>query len=146
MNVLYGKSIRGLYLSSSRQSREKWSAPLVVAHGGFSGLFPDSSLNAFSFALTVSLSNVILWCDVQLTKDGTGICFPDLRLENSSDVATVVKSRQSTYVVNGVPLQVTQGIFSRDARFDGAFRVEASEAMFNSLQSKPPSFWLNIQV
>lgn len=77
-------------------------APLVIARGGFSGLFPDSSFNAYSFAGLTSLTNVIVWCDVQLTKDGVGICFPDIKLDNASNVATLFKDKQSTYLVNGV--------------------------------------------
>ncbi|GAB4846057.1 hypothetical protein Ancab_025056 [Ancistrocladus abbreviatus] len=134
------------------------SAPLVVARGGFSGLLPDSSFGAYTFALNTSVSNVILWCDVQLTKDGDGICFPYLRLDNSSDISLVTKAKPSTYDVNGVPLQgyfsidfivkdlaqvaLTQGIYSRNPNFDGAYRVITVDAF---KQLKLPGSWLNIQ-
>ncbi|GAB4846063.1 hypothetical protein Ancab_025062 [Ancistrocladus abbreviatus] len=134
------------------------SAPLVVARGGFSGLLPDSSSGAYTFALTTSGSNVILWCDVQLTKDGDGICFPYLRLDNSSDISSVTKAKPTTYDVNGVPLQgyfsidftvkdlaqvaLTQGIYSRNPNFDGAYQVMTVDAF---MQPKPPGSWLNIQ-
>ncbi|XP_059442197.1 glycerophosphodiester phosphodiesterase GDPDL3-like [Corylus avellana] len=85
--------------------------PLVIARGGFSGLFPDSSSVAYAFAQQVSLPNVILWCDVQLTKDGTGICVPDVKLENSTDISVVFKNRNKVYDVNGTP---TSGYFSLD--------------------------------
>jgi glycerophosphoryl diester phosphodiesterase len=54
---------------------------------------------------------VILWCDVQLTKDGTGICVPDVKLENSTDISVVFKNRNKAYLVNGAP---TEGYFSVD--------------------------------
>lgn len=84
---------------------------MVVAHGGFSGLFPDSSSVAYSLALITSLPDVHLWCDVQLTKDGMGICFRDLRLENSSDIMNAYNKGQNEYLVNGV---LTKGWFSVD--------------------------------
>lgn len=89
--------------------------PLVVARGGFSGLFPDSSAFAYQLALQTSVRDVILWCDVQLTKDGVGICAPDLRLENSTDIAQVFKNKDKTYLVNGVPYQ---GWFTVDFTFN----------------------------
>ncbi|KAK3014529.1 hypothetical protein RJ639_010079 [Escallonia herrerae] len=79
--------------------------PLVIARGGFSGLFPGSSYNAYQFALETSVPDVILWCDVQLTKDGVGICLPDLRLDYVSNAALVFKNKRSTYIVNGVSMQ-----------------------------------------
>lgn len=84
---------------------------MVIARGGFSGLFPDSSSVAYGFAQQVSLPNVTLWCDVQLTKDGTGICVPDVKLENSTDISVVFKNRNKVYDVNGTP---TSGYFSLD--------------------------------
>lgn len=78
--------------------------PLVIARGGFSGLLPDSSAYAYDFAKTLSVSDLIMWCDVQLTKDAVGICFPDVNLENASTVEHVFDNRKKTYPVNGVPV------------------------------------------
>lgn len=84
---------------------------MVVARGGFSGIFPDSSLNAYFVAVQTGVQDLHVWCDVQLTKDGIGICFPDVRLENASDIDLVYPKRRNTYVVNGVS---AQGWFSLD--------------------------------
>ncbi|KAF2593062.1 hypothetical protein F2Q70_00044908 [Brassica cretica] len=92
--------------SSSPWQTLSGDAPLVIARGGFSGLFPDSSFNAYSFAKQTSVAGAALWCDVQLTKDGAGICFPDLKLNNASTVEDVYPNRQKTYPVNGVSTQV----------------------------------------
>ena len=86
-------------------------APRVISRGGFSGLFPDSSLDAYIFALQTSVADAVLWCDVQLTKDGAGICFPDLNMSNASIIEVVYPKGQKTYPVNGVP---TQGWFTVD--------------------------------
>ncbi|MBA0567455.1 hypothetical protein Golob_012191, partial [Gossypium lobatum] len=135
-------------------------APSVIAHGGFSGIFSDSSFGAYSLALLTGLPDVILWCDVQLTRDGAGICFPDLKLDNNSDVAAVYENRQKTYLVNGVSTKgwfsidftrrelgnviLNQGVYSRTNKFDGnnypIMTVQETYAQLN-----PPRFWLNIQ-
>ena len=81
----------------------------MIARGGFSGLFPDSSLKAYSFVKQTSVAGAALWCDVQLTKDGAGICFPDLKLNNASTIDFVYPNRKKSYLVNGVP---TQGWFT----------------------------------
>ncbi|XP_022981394.1 glycerophosphodiester phosphodiesterase GDPDL3-like [Cucurbita maxima] len=135
--------------------------PFVVARGGFSGIFPDSSGIAYNFTLMVSVPDVILWCDVQLTKDEVGICLPDLRLNNATDGANVLaKNRSSVYVVNGVHTEglftvdfnskdlenvtLTQGIYSRPDNFDGNdFAILGPEDVYEQLN--PPGLWLNIQ-
>uniref|UniRef100_A0A5B6Z502 glycerophosphodiester phosphodiesterase n=1 Tax=Davidia involucrata TaxID=16924 RepID=A0A5B6Z502_DAVIN len=136
------------------------NAPLVIARGGFSGLFPDSSSIAYSLAILTSLPNVILWCDVQLTKDGAGICFPDIKLDNASDIANAFRNKQNTYSVNGAPMQgwfsvdftlnelgsvsLNQGIYSRSNRFDGnLFQILTVQDVAKQLS--PPGLWLNIQ-
>ncbi|KAE9458305.1 hypothetical protein C3L33_09785, partial [Rhododendron williamsianum] len=94
------------------------NAPLVVARGGFSGVFPDSSEPAYNLITRVlGLLNVVYWCDVQLTKDGAGICFPDLRLENGSTVDRLPgqENKHNTYLVNGVSMK---GWFTVDFTLD----------------------------
>ncbi|XP_043688506.1 glycerophosphodiester phosphodiesterase GDPDL3-like [Telopea speciosissima] len=137
------------------------NAPLVVARGGFSGIFPDSSVNAYNLAQLTSLSNVILWCDVQLTKDGAGICFPTLTLDNYSDISTVFQNgKANVYQVNGVAVQgwfsvdytlkelanvyLTQGVFSRSDKYDGIFNILTVEEVVSS-EVQPAGLWLNIQ-
>ena len=86
--------------------------PLVIARGGLSGVFPDSSDIAYKLALFFSLPSVILWCDVQLTKDGAGVCLPDLRLNNGTNVEWILGDPpNTTYLVDGV---ATKGWFTVD--------------------------------
>ncbi|EXB81079.1 putative glycerophosphoryl diester phosphodiesterase 2 [Morus notabilis] len=135
-------------------------APLAIARGGFSGLFPDSSYAAYSFAIMTSLPEVVLWCDVQLTKDSKGICLPDIKLDNSTDIADVFNNRDKEYVINGVATKgwfsldftsselsnviVSQGIYSRSNKFDGnLFPILTAEDV--SKQLKPAGLWLNVQ-
>ncbi|XP_052207385.1 glycerophosphodiester phosphodiesterase GDPDL3-like isoform X2 [Diospyros lotus] len=150
--------------SSNGSRASSWNTldgnePLVIARGGFSGLFPDSSSLAYQFAGTVSLPNVIYWCDVQLTKDGAGICSPDLNLESWTNIALVFQDKSNTYPVNGVSMQgyfsvdftlndlasvyLIQGIFSRSPLFDNIpNQILIVEDM---VTFKPPGLWLNIQ-
>ncbi|KAK1274014.1 putative glycerophosphoryl diester phosphodiesterase 2 [Acorus gramineus] len=87
------------------------NAPIVIAEGGFSGLFPDSSFNSYQLALNTSLPDTVLWCNVHLTKDGFGICLPNILLNNSTNVASVYPKVNKTYLVNGVAMG---GWFSMD--------------------------------
>lgn len=98
------------------------NAPLVVARGGFSGVFPDSSEFAYNLTRELGLPNVVYWCDVQLTKDGAGICFPDLRLENGSTIDRLPgqENKHNTYLVNGASMQ---GWFTVDFILDELWNI-----------------------
>ncbi|XP_076911148.1 glycerophosphodiester phosphodiesterase GDPDL3-like [Bidens hawaiensis] len=137
----------------------KGNRPLVVARGGFSGLFPDSSINAYQTALSTGVSDMILWCDVQLTNDNVGICLPNLNIDNGTTISLVYDKGNKTYPVNGVSMSgwfpvdfsfgdldnvfLTQGIFSRSPVFDGTLQILPVEDLVNEL--KLPGLWLNIQ-
>ncbi|KAH0889664.1 LOW QUALITY PROTEIN: hypothetical protein HID58_052093 [Brassica napus] len=146
--------------TDAQRSRGPWQtlsgdAPLVIARGGFSGLFPDSSLKAYSFVKQTSVAGAALWCDVQLTKDGAGICFPDLKLNNASTIDFVYPNRKKSYLVNGVPTQgwftiefslrelMNRGILFRSEKFDGIYPISTVGDV--TTQIKPESFWLNVQ-
>ncbi|WOG96058.1 hypothetical protein DCAR_0415388 [Daucus carota subsp. sativus] len=149
----------------SAAQRSPWKTlsgdpPLAVARGGFSGIFPDSSMNAYTLALITGLPDMVLWCDVQLTSDGAGICFPELTLNNGSDIGALFNESSNTYLVNGVSrtgwfsldftldalvnVSLTQGVFSRSNLFDSSlFQIVTVEEVARQL--KPPSLWLNVQ-
>ncbi|KAL2944859.1 Glycerophosphodiester phosphodiesterase GDPDL3, partial [Bienertia sinuspersici] len=142
---------------TAQKDESKWltlkgSPPLVIARNGFSGLFPPASSYAYNLAMMTSVPDLVLWCDVQLTKDGVGICFRDLMLDNSSTISFVYPKRGSTYNVNGVekkgyfpvdftlkdltPVSLTQGIYTRSPDFDGSmFEIQTVEDVF--MQNKP---------
>ncbi|EOY12177.1 PLC-like phosphodiesterase family protein, putative isoform 1 [Theobroma cacao] len=154
-----------LVSAQGSSNRSRWQTlngdvPFVIARGGFSGMFSDSSPAAYRLALLTGPTNVILWCDVQLSKDAAGICFPDLKLDNNSDITTVFPNKQKTYLVNGVATKgwfsvdytlkdignviLNQGVFSRSNKFDGNNYPIMTVADTYTLL-KPPGFWLNIQ-
>ncbi|CAD5329149.1 unnamed protein product [Arabidopsis thaliana] len=151
--------------AQSKKPKSPWPTltgdpPLVIARGGFSGLFPDSSYDAYNFAILTSVPDAVLWCDVQLTKDALGICFPDLTMSNSSSIEAVYPTRQKSYPVNGVPtsgwftidfslkdlkdVNLIRGILSRSEKFDGNSNPIMTVQSV-STQMKPSFFWLNVQ-
>ncbi|KAL2972876.1 hypothetical protein AAZX31_14G017100 [Glycine max] len=153
-----------LFLVSAQRST--WNtlgggAPLVVARGGFSGILPDSSGAAYNLAVISTGPDVYIWCDVQLTKDGVGICQPDINLANSTYIATIYPNKTTSYSVNGVPTSgyfpldytlkdlssviLTQGVYSRSTLFDGNdFGILTVDDLVK-LDQKPKGIWLNIQ-
>ncbi|KAM0883602.1 hypothetical protein ACQ4PT_031514 [Festuca glaucescens] len=148
--------------SAAAQKGSTWKTlsgdpPAVIAKGGFSGLFPDSSDLAYAFA--ASYQDSALWCDVRLTKDGVGICLPDIKMENCTSISNVFPKGENTYRVNGVStkawfsvdyestqlsnVSLERSIFSRINRYDGVFQVIPVEVVLS--QYKAPAFWLNVQ-
>lgn len=136
------------------------AAPVVVAKGGFSGLFPDSSDNAYKFTKVTSSSDAVSWCDVQLTKNGIGLCLPDIKLDNCTNISQYFPDGKKSYIVNGVStsgwfsvdyddfslsnISVIQGILSRTDKFDGAsFAILRPEDV--DVLVKPAALWLNVQ-
>ncbi|KAL3007029.1 hypothetical protein AAZX31_08G313100 [Glycine max] len=153
-------------VSAQGSNRTTWntltgSPPLVIARGGFSGIFPDSSEFAYNLAAVTSLKNLIVWCDVQLTIDGEGICIPNIKLENATNIDNVFQNRSKTYSVNGVQTSayfavdftfeelyskvfLVQGDFTRSDKFDNnLFQILTVNDLVKN--EAPPGLWLNIQ-
>uniref|UniRef100_A0A0D9X9H5 glycerophosphodiester phosphodiesterase n=1 Tax=Leersia perrieri TaxID=77586 RepID=A0A0D9X9H5_9ORYZ len=135
-------------------------APLVIAKGGFSGIFPDSSSSAYQFAVSATSSDTTLWCNVQLTKDGVGICLRNLLLSNCTSINQVYPAGKKTYMVNGKRVEgwfpidytmsslqtviLTQAIWSRSDKFDFAYFPILPVTNVSNL-AKPSTLWLNIE-
>ncbi|KAK8939965.1 putative glycerophosphoryl diester phosphodiesterase 1 [Platanthera guangdongensis] len=154
-----------LVAAQSPRSSSPWKtlsgvAPLVVAKGGFSGLFPDSSDFAYQFTKDASSPDTISWCDVQLTKDGIGLCLSDIKLDNCTNISEVFPDGKKSYVINGASTMgwfsvdyddrslsnvfVIQGIQSRTDKFDGSNFTILHPQDVDSLV-KPAPLWLNVQ-
>ncbi|PKA47312.1 putative glycerophosphoryl diester phosphodiesterase 2 [Apostasia shenzhenica] len=136
------------------------NAPMVIANGGFSGLFPGSSSDAFLFSLIAGSPDTTLLCDVRLTEDSVGVCLQNLMLDNCTSIATIYPQKKRNYLVNGVPtagwfsvdftmkdlaqVTLTQGIYSRSEKFDfSMYPILAVEDVHK--QVNPKSIWLNVQ-
>ncbi|ESQ47827.1 hypothetical protein EUTSA_v10020151mg [Eutrema salsugineum] len=121
--------------------------PVVIARGGFSGLFPDSSEYAYELVNLTTSEDVTLWCDLQLTKDGVGICFPNLNLDNGSDVVDVYPNHKEIFSVDFTwkelsNVTLVQNIVSRQAIFDHVSSILPTEEVAKIGTS---GLWLNIQ-
>lgn len=79
--------------------------PLIIARGGFSGLFPESSSFANQIAISTGLPDLVVSCNLQLTKDGIGVCLPDVRIDNSTTISSIYPKGQKSYNVNGQNLR-----------------------------------------
>ncbi|KAJ8768245.1 hypothetical protein K2173_021185 [Erythroxylum novogranatense] len=162
-----------IHATSAQQARvpnqpppptKKWltlngQAPSVVARGGFSGLFPESSDFANHIALQTSLPDLILLCNLQLTKDGVGICQPEVTLGNTTNIEAVYPNQTKTYKVNGndvtgyfafdytadqlLPnVSLVQNVFTRPSSFDGQVPISLVDDVKNAHSL---GFWLNVQ-
>ncbi|MCH79325.1 glycerophosphoryl diester phosphodiesterase family protein, partial [Trifolium medium] len=92
-------------------------------------LFSDSSQHAYGFALQISVSDVALQCDVQLTKDRFGICFPSHNLQDATAISDVFPNQSTRYLVNGVS---TLGYFAIDYTFHDISKVHYASGYLQS--------------
>lgn len=156
-----------LALVSAQSKRSEWktltgSPPLVIAHGGFSGIFPDSSYPAYLLAVQTSVPDVAIWCDVQLTKDEVGLCLPDVNLLNSTYISSYFPNKTVSYLVNGESVAgyfsvdytfkelsdviLTQGVFTRsNLPENNGYLINRVEDILPIVAPQTPGLWLNIQ-
>ncbi|CAL4970928.1 unnamed protein product [Urochloa decumbens] len=156
--------LHGANAASKGPAGPKWQTlsggpPQVIARGGFSGLFPDSSQFAYQFALSTSLPDVALFCDLQFSSDGMGFCKTGLTLDNSTTVSEVFPKMEKTYKVDGEEVHgwfsldftadqliqnvtLIQNIFSRPSTFDGSMGMYTLDDI---VELRPPQIWLNVQ-
>ncbi|XP_065851511.1 glycerophosphodiester phosphodiesterase GDPDL6-like [Euphorbia lathyris] len=137
----------------------KGDPPVVVARGGYSGVFPESSPFAHELVKTSSVTDTVILCNLQLTKDGAGICQPDVKIDNSTNVNMVYPKQQKTYKVNGKEVTgwfsidftsdqlyenvtVMQNILTRPSAFDNLVPIAVVEDV---LHTKFDAYWLNVQ-
>ncbi|CAL5041784.1 unnamed protein product [Urochloa decumbens] len=143
---------------------QKWQTlsgapPLVIARGGYSGLFPDSSHLAYQFALENSLPETVLFCDLKLSSDNVGFCKTCLVLNNSTLIAEVFPKGDKTYKVNGEDrhgwfsvdftsdqlmhnVTLIQNVLSRPSVFDGTMGMSLVDDVVGL---QPPQLWINVQ-
>ncbi|KAE9601739.1 putative glycerophosphodiester phosphodiesterase [Lupinus albus] len=139
---------------------QKWSTlsgnePLVIARGGFTGLFPEGNPDAIGLSKDIST----FLCNLQLTKDAGAYCLTGTTLDNSTTIS-FFDPKENTYKINGNDVRghfsfdytgaqidqnvsVNQAIFSRPGFFDGMSPVLNVDALLSD--KAPPKFWLNVQ-
>lgn len=164
LQVSYAQKVPQPDPSTTGDAPKKWltlngGQPEIIARGGFSGIFPESSAPANQMALDTSLSDTVLLCNLQLTQDGFGICLPDIRLDNTTTAPMVFPKGKKTYKVNGQDVHgwfaldypidqllgsvnLIQNIFSRPSLFDGLLPISSVE---DAVGVRPKKFWLSVQ-
>ncbi|KAL8488543.1 hypothetical protein ACS0TY_024720 [Phlomoides rotata] len=146
--------------------QKKWMTlngvrPEVVARGGYSGFFPDSSQPAYDFALDGSIIGTILYCNLHFTKDNDGFCIPQINLQNATNIDEFDPKGVKTYSVNGQQtrgwfgldypaniifenITLRQNLFTRQGVFDGSPIIGPFQIM-EDRNGKPTRLWLNIE-
>ena len=114
--------------------------PEVVARGGYSGIFPDSSVSAYNFALMTSSPDSIMYCNVQLTKDNLGVCTTDILIDLSTTAALAYPKGDKTYNVNGRDLH---GWFAMDYTMD---ELKNSTFYVQNVLTRPDAFDATSQI
>jgi glycerophosphoryl diester phosphodiesterase len=76
--------------ADSQDNRGNWrtldgNAPLVIAHRGASGYFPEETIEAYRLAIAMGVD--VIEPDIVVTKDGVLIARHDITLNTSTDVA-----------------------------------------------------------
>ncbi|KAK1388001.1 Glycerophosphodiester phosphodiesterase [Heracleum sosnowskyi] len=120
MLLLLGCSARPLYPLPSRRN-DKTKQPLQtfrpynVAHRGSNGEIPEETAAAYMRAIEEGTD--FIETDILASKDGALICFHDVILDNTTDIAEHKKfaTRKRTYDVQGVN---TTGYFTVDFTLD----------------------------
>ncbi|KAL2338499.1 hypothetical protein Fmac_012945 [Flemingia macrophylla] len=147
-------------LPQDKGPAQRWSTlsgnePLVIARGGFSGLFPEGTPDAISLSQDIS----ILLCNLQLAQDGGAFCITGITLDNATTIETFDPKAKS-YNVNGKDVRghfsvdytsiqidqnitMNQAIYSRPNFYDGMYHVLNVDPLLSG--KSPPRFWLNVQ-
>ncbi|KAJ9141118.1 hypothetical protein P3X46_031693 [Hevea brasiliensis] len=145
-------------------ANKKWltlngQPPSVIARGGFSGLAPESSLMALQFAKDFGAPGLVFLCNLQLTKDGVGLCQENVNLETTTNIDIVNPNEAKTYNVNGKDVKgwfsvdftiddlkknvtVMQTTLGRPDFFDDRFGLLTIDEIFG-LEFE--SYWINVQ-
>ncbi|GJM90440.1 hypothetical protein PR202_ga06719 [Eleusine coracana subsp. coracana] len=114
---------------------------------------------AYQFAMSTSLPDVALFCDLQFSSDGMGFCKSGLTLDNSTVISEVFPKMEKTYKVNGEDVRgwfsldfttdqlaqnvtLIQNIFSRPSTFDGTLGMYMVDDV---VELRPPHIWLNVE-
>lgn len=156
--LLLGCSARPLYPLPSRRN-DKTKQPLQtfrpynVAHRGSNGEIPEETAAAYMRAIEEGTD--FIETDILASKDGALICFHDVILDNTTDIAEHKKfaTRKRTYDVQGVnttgyftvdftldelkSLRVKQRYSFRDQQYNGKFSIITFEEFISIALDAP---------
>ncbi|KAL3529679.1 hypothetical protein ACH5RR_009001 [Cinchona calisaya] len=156
--LFIGSAARPLYpLPSRRNDRSKQPLqtfrPYNIAHRGSNGEFPEETAAAYMRAIEEGAD--FIETDILALRDGVLICFHDLTLDNTTDIAQrkEFESRKRTYEVQGVnttgyftvdftleelkSLGVKQRFPFRDQQYNGKFSIITFEEFISIALDAP---------
>lgn len=96
-------------LSEIKFDKSKCRAPLVVAHRGASGYYPEHTLRAYSRALDMGAD--FIEPDLVITKDGVLIARHENEISQTTDVEDKFANRKTTKIIDGESIT---GYFAED--------------------------------
>ncbi|XP_042454996.1 glycerophosphodiester phosphodiesterase GDPD5-like [Zingiber officinale] len=142
-SLLEGTRGRVLYPLPSKEHKHKQplqtSRPYNIAHRGSNGEIPEETTDAYKRAIEEGAD--FIETDILATKDGELICFHDVTLDDTTDIAnhTEFSDRKRTYQVQGFnvtgffvvdftldelkSLRVRQRYPFRDQQYNGKFSI-----------------------
>ncbi|XP_019197963.1 PREDICTED: glycerophosphodiester phosphodiesterase GDPDL7-like [Ipomoea nil] len=137
--LLFCLLIHGAMGASPPRLKRKWltlhgGEPVIVANGGMSGVFPESSWASYTYGVAQNLEGSPVLCDLKLTKDNYGYCLDKMLLQNTTSIAEIYPNKRNTYDVNGRKLT---GWFGLD--FDSSV-LFANVTLIQSLYTRPSSY------
>lgn len=94
-----------------------------MARGGLSGVFPESSFLAIQMAMDFGTKGTVLYCNLQLTKDGVGLCQEDMNLQVSTNIDMKFPNDEKTYKINGKDVK---GWFAVDYTIDDMLKANVT--------------------
>ncbi len=115
-------------MSSTPQPRVA-RPPLVIAHRGASGSYPEHTAGAYRQAIAEGADG--LECDVRLTADGVVVCMHDRRIDRTSDGTGVLSAKTYSELARqdyaSWKRPVVAGAVSREAVIAGGMSPDAEE-------------------
>lgn len=112
---------------------------MIVANGGMSGVFPESSWLAYTYGVQQTIRGSPVLCDLKLTKDNFAYCLTRMMLQNTTNIADIFPNARKTYDVNGKRLT---GWFGHDFDAEELFEnVTCKFFFFKFFHSKTHSFF-----
>ncbi|KAK7330284.1 hypothetical protein VNO77_24474 [Canavalia gladiata] len=127
--------------------------PFNIAHRGSNGEFPEETRPAYKRAIEEGAD--FIETDISSSKDGVLICFHDVTLDNTTDIARHKEfaNRKRTYEVEGVnmtgfftvdftlkelkSLRVKQRCWFRDQQYNGKFQIITFEEFISIALDAP---------
>nr|GMC61175.1 glycerophosphodiester phosphodiesterase GDPDL7-like [Ipomoea batatas] len=154
--------------ASPPRLKRKWltlhgGEPVIVANGGMSGVFPESSWLAYTYGVQQTIRGSPVLCDLKLTKDNFAYCLTRMMLQNTTNIADIFPNARKTYDVNGKRLTgwfghdfdaeelfenvtLMQSLYTRPSSYDSYFALTQPETLEHlAAENERTKVWINVE-